>query len=45
MRNNRNKISLFSQTKKHIEILHRDVGPYDMYYNEFQKNMRKFLER
>ena len=36
MRNDSNKKFLFNQTIKDVEIKYRDVGGYDMGYDEFK---------
>ena len=41
MRNNSNKIILFNQTLKNIEHTYRDIGGYDMSYDEFKQLCRK----
>ena len=41
IRNNSNKIFLFSQTLKDIEHIYRDVAGYDMNYDEFKELCRK----
>ena len=41
IRNNSNKIFLFNQTLKDIEHLYRDVGGYDMSYDEFKQICKK----
>ena len=37
IRNNSQKIFLFNQTLKYIENIYRDVGGYDMSYDEFRQ--------
>ena len=44
IRNNSNKIILFNQTLKDIENIYRDVGGYDMIYDEFKELCRKSWE-
>ena len=44
IRNNGNKIILFNQTVKDIENMYRDVGGYDMSYDEFKQSCRKSWE-
>ena len=41
IRNNSNKIILFSQTLEDIEHVYRDVAGYDMNYDEFKELCRK----
>ena len=41
IRNNSNRIILFNQTLKDIEHIYRDVGSYDMNYDEFKELYRK----
>ena len=41
IRNNSNKILLFNQTLKDVENLNRDVGGYDMSYDEFVQICRE----
>ena len=45
MRNNSNKIILFNQTLKDIEHIYRDVGGYDMSYDEFKQICEKSWEK
>ena len=44
IRNNSNKNILFNQTLKDIEHIYRDVGGYDMNYDEFKDLCRKSWE-
>ena len=44
IRNNSNKIILFTQTLKDIEHIYRDVAGYDMNYDEFKDLCRKSWE-
>ena len=44
IRNNSNKIILSNQTLKDFENIYRDVGGYDMSYNEFEHFCRKSWE-
>ena len=44
IRNNSNKIILFNQTLKYIELIYRDVAGYDMNYDEFKDLCRKSWE-
>ena len=41
IRNNSNKIIPFIETLKDIENIFRDVGGYDMSYDEFEQLCRK----
>ena len=45
IRNNNNKIILYNQTWKDIETLYRDVGGYDMSYDEFKQLCRSWEEK
>ena len=44
IRNNSNKIILFNQTLKHTKNIYRDVGGYDMSYDQTKKLCRKIWE-
>ena len=44
IRNNSNKIILFNQTLKDIELIYRDVAGYDMNYDEYKDLYRKSWE-
>ena len=35
------RIILFKQTLRHVESMYKDVGGYDMIYNEFKEMCRK----
>ena len=41
IRKNSNKINLFNQTLKVFENIYRDVGGYDLIYDEFKQFCRK----
>ena len=45
IRINSNNIILFNQTLKDIEDIYRDVGGYDMIYDEFKELCTKILGR
>ena len=42
--NNSNKINLYNQTLKDSENIYKDVGGYDMSYDEFKELCRKSWE-
>ena len=44
IRDNSDKINLFSQLLKDIEFIYRDVGGYDMRFNGFKQLCRKSWE-
>ena len=43
-RNSSKKLILFNRTLEDIKNIHRDVGGYDMSYNELKELCRNFLE-